>query len=185
MKAIVSAIGDGVLEAEACVVISNNSKSPALAFAVERGFPAYHLSEVTEGSPEQLDAAICEALVRHDVDLVVLSGYMKKLGTRMLTRYQNRILNIHPALLPKFGGQGMYGNFVHAAVLAAAETVSGATIHLVDPEYDHGRVLAQREVPVLPGDTVDTLAERVRSAEPGLYVDVLRAVAAGELSLDG
>lgn len=185
MRAIVQAIATGELDAEPRVVISNNSKAPALLFAAEQAIPTYHLSDHTEQTPERLDEAICGAFVRHGVELVVLSGYMKKLGPCTLYRYHNRVLNIHPALLPKFGGQGMYGNFVHAAVLGAGEKVSGATIHLVDPEYDHGRVLAQREVTVLPGDTVDLLAERVRSVEPSLYVDVLKAVAAGKLTLDG
>ncbi len=184
MRAIVRAIDAGELDATACVVISNNSKSPALAFAVEQGIPAYHLSDRTAGSPDLLDQAICDTLVGHGVELVVLSGYMKKLGAHTLERYHNRVLNVHPALLPKFGGQGMYGDFVHEAVLRAGEQVSGATIHLVDPEYDHGRTLAQREVPVMPGDSVQTLSERVRAAEPGLYVEVLKAIAGGELRLD-
>ena len=104
--------------------------------------------------------------------MICLAGYMKKLGAEVLTAYEGRILNIHPALLPKFGGQGMYGMRVHEAVLAAGERESGATIHLVDEEYDHGRVLAQEKVPVKAWDTPKTLQKRVlASRTPALRGD--------------
>ncbi len=135
------------------------------------------------GSAEAADAAIAAALAEAGVGLVVLSGYMRKLGPAVLAAYRNRILNIHPALLPKFGGAGFYGARVHAAVLAAGERVSGATIHLVDEEYDHGQAIARVEVPVLAGDSVDTLQGRVAAAEPPLYVETLRRIAAGEIAL--
>jgi phosphoribosylglycinamide formyltransferase-1 len=96
---------------------------------------------------------------------------------RLPPRYEGRVLNIHPALLPKFGGRGMHGGHVHAAVLAAGDRESGCTVHLVDLEYDHGSIVAQRRVPVLPGDTVDTLAERVQAAERELYPEIVQAVA--------
>ena len=117
------------------------------------GFLASH-----QGSDLQ---AILDALTRHDVELVVLAGYMKKLGPRTLTRYRGRVLNIHPALLPRFGGQGMYGARVHEAVLASGERETGVTIHVVDEEYDHGPIVAQCRVPVLAADTPETLAARV------------------------
>jgi len=117
------------------------------------------------------------------VDLVVLAGYMKKLGPRTLARFRGRIVNTHPALLPKFGGKGMYGIHVHRAVLAAGEAKTGASVHLVDEEYDTGRVVAQREVPVLAGDTPETLAERVQQHERALLIDVLTRVADGSLGL--
>ena len=118
------------------------------------------------------------------MDTVILAGYMKRLGPLTLQAYRGRILNIHPALLPKFGGQGMYGKRVHEAVLRAGETVTGVTVHVVDELYDHGRILAQCEVPVLAGDTVDSLAERVLRQEHRLYPDTLRRIAAGEIVLD-
>ncbi|MEU2199274.1 formyltransferase family protein [Isoptericola sp. NPDC019482] len=105
----------------------------------------------------------------------VLAGYMKKLGPRALARYDGRILNTHPALLPEFGGAGMFGDHVHEAVLASGRPVSGATVHVVTADYDEGPVVAQAEVPVLPGDDVPALRARVQAAEKALLVEVLRA----------
>ena len=118
------------------------------------------------------------------MQLVTLAGYMKMLGTHTLDAYRNRILNVHPALLPNFGGQGMYGGSVHEAVLASGEKISGVTVHLVDEEYDHGPVVAQTQVPVLPGDTPDTLAERVLEQEHILYPKTIQRIATGEVDLD-
>ena len=109
---------------------------------------------------------------RHEVEVICLAGYMKKLGAEVLAAYEGRILNIHPALLPKFGGQGMYGMRVHEAVLAAGERESGATVHLVDEEYDHGRVLAQEKVPVKAEDTPETLQKAgISGGTPALRVN--------------
>lgn len=183
MKKIIEESAAGRLDAVAQVVISNNSQSPALAYARSLQIPAYHLSQVTTKTEEALDQAICDKLQKHGVTHVVLSGYMKKIGPKMLVQYHNRILNVHPALLPKFGGQGMYGNRVHEAVIAAGELETGATIHLVDPEYDHGRVLGQRTVAVLPGDTPESLSERVKAVEPSFFVEILQRIATGEITL--
>ena len=120
---------------------------------------------------------------RHEVEVICLAGYMKKLGAEVLTAYEGRILNIHPALLPKFGGQGMYGMRVHEAVLAAGERESGATVHLVDEEYDHGQILAQEKVPVKAGDTPETLQKRVLAVEHRLYAVTLARIAAGEIPI--
>lgn len=116
--------------------------------------------------------------------MVVLSGYMRKLGPQTVQRYRGRILNVHPALLPKHGGQGMYGDRVHTQVLASGDQVSGATVHLVDEEYDHGMTIAQRTVPVLPNDTVESLSSRVRAVEPLLLVSTIRDIAVGAIRLD-
>ena len=118
------------------------------------------------------------------MQVVALAGYMKMLGPRTLDAYRNRILNVHPALLPKFGGQGMYGERVHRAVLASGDSVSGVTVHLVDEEYDRGPVVAQTEVPVLPGDTPDTLAARVLEQEHILYPETIQRIATGEVDLN-
>ncbi len=183
MQAIYAATQAGQLDAEARVVISNNSQSRALAFARETAIPAYHLSLQTEQTADRLDHAICEALLTHAVQLVILSGYMKKLGPHTLAAYQDRIFNIHPALLPSYGGQGLYGDHVHAAVLAAGDLETGITIHLVDELYDHGRTIAQARVPVLPGDDVTSLAQRVKDREQTFFVEVLRQIATGELKV--
>ena len=184
LQAIIAACAAGSLDAEVRVVISNNSRSLALERARRANIPTAHLSSATHPDPARLDAAIADTLTSHGVELVALAGYMKKLGPRTLGRYRNRILNVHPALLPKFGGQGMYGERVHAAVLAAGESVSGVSVHLVDEEYDQGPVIAQAEVHVLPGDTPDTLATRVLEQEHLLYPQTIRRIASGELDLD-
>ena len=184
LQAVVDAIEAGKLPAAIAVVISNNSQSGALARAARHSLPTVHLSSVTHGSSRDLDAAIRDALRAHDTNLVLLAGYMKKLGPATLAAFPGRVLNTHPALLPKHGGKGLYGSRVHAAVLASREKVTGVSVHLVDRDYDTGRVLAQREVRVEPGDGVDSLTARVQAAERDFLVDVLRRVASGALALE-
>ena len=181
MQAIINACTAGTLAAAPRVVISNNSQSGALARARQANMAAYHLSERTHG--EALGGAILAALQRHGVEVICLAGYMKKLGAEVLAAYEGRILNIHPSLLPKFGGQGMYGMRVHEAVLAAGERESGATVHLVNEEYDQGRVLAQEKVAVKAGDTPEALQERVLAVEHRLYAATLARIAAGDLKI--
>lgn len=176
MRAIVAAIAGGELDGRARILVCNNGDAPALQFAREHQIPCRHISARTEGGEQAADLAICRALQDGGVEWVVMSGYLRKLGPATLERYRGRILNIHPALLPKFGGQGMYGRKVHEAVIAAGETVSGITIHLVDEEYDRGKIIAQHEVPVLPGDSVDDLQQRITQAEPPFFVDVLKSL---------
>ena len=184
MQAVIDACREGRLEAEPRVVISNNSRSGALRRADEADIPRYHVSTVTHPGDDARDRAIVDILERHGVDLVVLGGYMKELGPQTIARFRNRIVNVHPALLPKFGGRGFYGIAVHEAVLASGDSVTGPTIHLVDEQIDHGAVLAQSRVAVLKGDTAETLAERVLEVEHSLYVDTLRRIASGEIDLD-
>lgn len=131
MQAIIDSCVSGALQAFPAVVISNNSASGALARAKEEGIPWYHFSDKTYPNPDDLDQAILDAMLEHAVNVVVLAGYMKKLGPRILSHFAGHILNIHPALLPKFGGKGMYGMHVHEAVIAAGETESGVSIHIV------------------------------------------------------
>lgn len=178
MRAIVTAIEAGKLDAEAAVVISNNAGAEALAFARARGITAAHISARTAGSEDAADREIAQALAAAGATLVVLSGYLRMVGPLTLKAYRGRMLNVHPALLPKYGGKGMYGRFVHEAVLAAGDRESGASVHLVDEEYDHGAVLAQRAVPVLAGDTVETLTARVVAIEGALFVETLQAIVA-------
>ena len=108
---------------------------------------------------------------------------MKLLGPKTLDRYRGRIVNTHPAMLPGFGGRGMYGDKVHQAVLNAGLRTTGVTVHLVDDIYDHGDILAQTEIPVMDDDTVDTLRDRVQSVERRFYVEILQKIATGEISL--
>jgi len=183
MQAVMDACSSGFLDAKPCVVISNNSQSEALIRARRAGIPAYHLSSKSLPDPALLDQAILSTLRQHQVDLIVLAGYMKKLGERTLSAYQGRMINIHPALLPRYGGEGMYGTRVHEAVIAAGDQETGVTIHLVDREYDHGDILAQCRVPVVKGDTASSLAERVLEREHTFLVETLKRILDGEIGL--
>jgi phosphoribosylglycinamide formyltransferase-1 len=184
MQAILDAIAAGALPAEARIVICNNSGARALERARAAGVPGLHLSAAALGSEEALDRAMLEALRGHGVGLVVCAGYMRKVGPRVLAAYVRRMLNIHPALLPRHGGKGMYGIRVHEAVLAAGERETGVTVHLVDEVYDHGPIVAQARVPVQPGDTPEALQARVLQTEHRLYPETLRRIALGEIDLD-
>jgi len=183
MQAIVDACKSGQLDGVPAVVVSNNAGSKVLERATAEAIPNYHLSSRTHPEPEELDRAIAEAMERHGVDVVVLAGYMKQLGPRTIARYDGRILNIHPALLPKFGGKGMYGMRVHEAVIASGDSESGVSVHVVDAEYDTGPVIAQSEVVVKPTDTPQTLAERVLEREHEFVPIVLQRIATGEIDL--
>lgn len=184
MQAIIDATRQGVLPAEVVVVVSNNAGSMAATRAANEGIRFHHLSGVTHPAFEDLDAAIGRALVDAGVDLVVLAGYMKKVGPQTIGRFPSRIVNIHPALLPKFGGVGMYGMHVHRAVLEAGDSVTGVTVHLVDQEYDRGPIVAQCEVKVMDDDNVEALAARVLEREHAFYVETLCRIVSGELDLD-
>ena len=173
VAAVLDAVADGRIAADAALVISNNSGAGVLDVAAGHGVPTAHLSSVTHPDPSSLDAAVLAALDAAGTDLVVLAGYMKKLGPLTLAAYDGRVVNVHPALLPAYGGQGMYGDRVHAAVLGDGAAVSGATVHVVTAGYDEGPVLAQVEVPVEPGDDVASLRARVQVAEKRLLVDWL------------
>jgi phosphoribosylglycinamide formyltransferase-1 len=176
-QALLAAMEGGKIPgARVGLVLSNSSTAGILAIAREHGLPAIHLSRAQFADDDTFSRAMLDALRSHGIDVVVLAGYMKKVPPQVVAAFRNRILNIHPALLPRFGGPGMYGLRVHAAVLAAGETESGATVHLVDEEYDRGAILLQRRVPVLQGDTPELLAARVLEAEHALYPDALRLV---------
>lgn len=183
MQAIIDSCNEGTLNAVPCVIISNNSKSGALERARKEGISGYHLSGKTHPDAENLDKTILYTLRQFGVNLVILAGYMKKLGTHTLTAYRNRILNIHPALLPRYGGKGMYGMYVHQAVIASGDKISGVTIHIVDEEYDHGPIIAQSEVPVTPGDTAESLAARVLKREHEFFSETLQQIAEGRIIL--
>eukprot|EP00004_Rigifila_ramosa_P028041 TRINITY_DN9380_c0_g1_i3.p1 TRINITY_DN9380_c0_g1~~TRINITY_DN9380_c0_g1_i3.p1 ORF type:complete len:318 (+),score=81.65 TRINITY_DN9380_c0_g1_i3:392-1345(+) len=192
-QAILDAIKSGVLAADACVLISNNSKAGCMDRARAAGVPAVHLSGVAyppdpgsaPGRNDRLDAAIRDTLKQHGVNLVCLCGYMKALGPLTQAAFPHRVLNIHPSLLPRHGGTGMFGIHVHEAVLAAGDAATGATIHLVDGEYDTGAIVAQSEaVPVLPGDTPEALQARVLVQEHVLYASTLAKISRGEIVLE-
>jgi len=183
MQAIIDAFKTGKLQAKPVVMISNNSNSGALLRAKQESIPAYHMSSKTHPDSEALDQAMLKAFLSHAVDIIVLAGYMKKLGSKTLGKYSGAILNIHPALLPKFGGKGMYGMNVHKAVIGAGETETGVTVHLVDEEYDTGPIIAQARVPVMPDDTPEILAKRVLEYEHKLFPDTLQKIITGDIVL--
>ncbi len=181
LRAIVAAIEAEALDAKAVLAVSNRKGAPALDFTRDRGVKSLVIPTLAD--PAAADVRLSQALARAEADLVILSGYLRKLGPETLNAFSGRILNIHPALLPNFGGSGMYGRRVHEAVIAAGEDVSGASVHLVDSEYDHGAVIAQVEVPILPGETAQNLEAKVVAAESPLFVATLQRISSGELSL--
>ena len=183
MQAILDACQDGRLTAAPAVVISNNSGSQSLTRARRAEVPAYHLSGKTHPEPDALDAAILDVLHRHQVNLVILAGYMRLIGPKTIATYQRRILNIHPALLPSFSGKGLYGPAVHEAVLATGDSETGVTIHVVDEQFDSGPIIAQVTVPVEKDDTTESLAARVLAQEHLLFVETLQRIERGELEL--
>jgi len=171
LEALLRALGPDA-PARVVLVLSNRADAGALARAAAHGVPTEVLadpSDATEWLRRLGDSA---------VDLVVLAGYLTLVPPGVIARYRGRILNVHPALLPAFGGKGMYGHRVHAAVLASGARESGATVHLVDEVYDRGAILAQARVPVLPGDDADRLAARVLELEHRLLPAVVLAAAA-------
>ena len=184
MQAIIDACNEGKLYSKPSLVISNNRNSMALKRAESEGIPSFCLNGKTHPEFEDLDNAICEALLSHDTDYVILAGYMKKIGPRVLKQFKGRILNIHPALLPRYGGKGMYGMNVHKAVIDAGEKESGVTVHIIDENYDTGPIVDQAKVPVLENDTPETLAERVLAKEHEFFVSVIRKIECGYLTDD-
>ena len=176
MQAVIDACRSGVLNARISVVISNNSASRALERARMANIPTAHLSTANHDSAESLDLAITRTLQEAGVTTVLLCGYMRKLGDTTLKQFQGKILNTHPSLLPKYGGQGFYGRRVHDAVIAAGDIESGATVHRVEAIYDSGEIVAQAKVPVHNNDSAEDLEERVKEVERRLLVATLAAM---------
>ena len=176
LAALLRALGDGdAAPAQVVLVISDRAEAGGLTVARAHTIPTHVLNDIAD--PAEWLRVLGEAAV----DLVVLAGYLKRVPVDVVQAYRGRLLNIHPALLPRHGGQGMYGRRVHESVLAAGDTSSGATVHLVTEEYDRGPILGQATVPVLPGDTPDTLAARVLEVEHRLLpAAVLAAARAGK-----
>ncbi len=168
LQALLDALHDSPI-ARVARVVSNRSDAGALDRARRAGVPTTVLRDATD--PAELLAAL------HDAQLVVLAGYLKLVPAPVVARYRGRIINIHPALLPNFGGPGMYGHHVHAAVLASGARESGATVHFADESFDRGTIIAQEKVPIEPGDTPDTLAARVLDAEHRLLPRVVLELA--------
>ncbi|CUS98211.1 phosphoribosylglycinamide formyltransferase [Candidatus Kryptobacter tengchongensis] len=185
LMAIINAIKEGRLNAKVALVISNNSNAGALEIARANGIDALHISRKQFASDEEYIQKLLHELKTRNIELIVLAGYMKKIPPEIVREYQNRILNIHPALLPAFGGPGMYGINVHKAVIDYGVKVTGVTVHIVDEEYDHGPIVMQRVVEVRDDDTPESLAERVLKVEHEIYPQAIELFVEGRVVISG
>lgn len=180
LQAILDRIRAGQLPARLVFTASNNSAAPVLEKTRAAGAPAYHVSAKTEGSQEGVTARLLTLCDEHGPDVLVLAGYMKKVPDAVLARMKNRVVNIHPALLPEFGGAGMYGHHVHEAVVRAGKRESGMTVHMVNEHYDEGQILLQRAVDVSGADAAE-VGRRVLALEHDSYWRVLQGFADGDI----
>ncbi len=180
LRAIHDAIVQGTLDARICLVLGSRPDAPALDWAASEGIPTGVISHRSDDT----DSAILGLLEEHGADSIALAGYLKLVPPAVVRAFQHRMLNIHPALLPAFGGSGMYGRHVHEAVLAAGVKVSGATVHVVDEEYDRGPIVMQECVPVLEDDTASTLASRVLEVEHRLFPRALQLFAENRVNIE-
>lgn len=176
-------IDAGKVPAKVVVVLSSKEKAFGLERARRRGIPAEAVSRKKHPDGRKFNDAVHEVLDRYQVDLVAMLGFLSLFELR--GKYEGRTINVHPALIPAFCGQGFYGHRVHEAVLASGVKVSGATVHFSDEEYDHGPIIVQEAVPVLEGDSADTLAARVMAAERRLVPEAIRLIAEGRVRIDG
>jgi len=183
-QALAHAITTKKIDAQVVVVISNNSDAGALVAARSLHIPALHLSQKQFPSQDDLTSAILSALESHGANFIVLAGYMKKIDPSIIRQYRNRIINVHPALLPAFGGQGMFGHYVHEAVIAKRAARSGATVHIVDEEFDRGPIVLQESIVVDPSDTPETLASKVLKIEHRLLPQAVELFAQNRVSVD-
>lgn len=169
LQAIIDNINSGNLQAKIQLVVSNNSNAYALSRAKDDNIPTYVIKNTNN---DDTDSELLEVLSHYDVDLIVLAGYLKLIGSGLINKYT--IINTHPALLPNYGGKGMYGMNVHRAVVNAHETKSGVTLHYVNEKYDSGDIIRQTVVPVYPEDTPEDLSARVQRAEKIQLIEVLK-----------
>ncbi len=180
LQALIDAAKSGILDAAIVFVVSSLGKAYGLKRAENESIDSFVYKPRDYETPEAAAADLLDRLNQHGVDYIALAGYLKLLPANVVKAYRGCIVNIHPALLPKYGGKGMYGHHVHEAVLNSGDTESGLTIHLVDEVYDHGNVLHQITVPVEPGDTPGSLAARILEQEHKWYPRVLNKLIQGE-----
>lgn len=185
LQAIIDNIESGRLDARIVAVISNIPGVGALTRAQKHGTPWFVVNNKDYDSRERFDRELAAIIDRQKADLICLCGFLRIFSPFFIDHYPQRIINIHPALLPAFGGKGFYGHKVHEAVLASGVKTSGCTVHFVDKEVDHGPIILQRTIPVLPGDTPDSLAARVLKEEHIAYSQAISLIAQGELEIAG
>ena len=177
LQALIDACTAHDFPAQIQVVISNRPDAYGLERAQQAGIPAITVDHKEYQGREEFENALQEHLSQYSIDLICLAGFMRILTSGFISNWPEQIINTHPALLPKFGGEGMYGHNVHEAVLAAGEAQSGASIHFVIPEVDQGEVIVQQAVDVMDGDTADTLAARVLEQEHIIYPQAVKIIA--------
>lgn len=176
LERIIEACRNGEIPASVVLVISDRPGILALERAAKHSIPSAVVSKKDYESEGAYALALMELLKNYRVDLICLAGYLRRVPDEVVRAFSGRILNIHPALLPKYGGKGFFGQTVHEAVLAAKEKETGATVHCVDEQYDHGSIIIQKKIPVLPTDTPETLAERVHQLEYEIYPQAIKLV---------
>jgi len=181
MQAIIDACRSGKVNGEVALVIGVKDDAPAMERASSQGIPTTAISPKTYTSAEDYDNAVFNALQSSSIDLICLAGYMRVLGQNVVDAYRDRIMNVHPALIPSFCGKGMYGHHVHEAVIARGVRFTGVTVHFVDEDYDTGPIILQSIVPVEQDDTPDTLAARVLISEHQTYTDAIALFAQGRV----
>ena len=184
-QALIDKKNEGKLNVTFAVLIGNNSKAKAIERAQKQHIPTLHIAPSHFRDEIEYTEKLLAKLEAFSVDLIVLAGYMKMIPRAAIKKFQNRIMNIHPALLPSFGGHGMYGKAVHQAVLDYGAKVTGITVHFVDEEYDRGPIILQETAPVLDNDTADTLAERVLKVEHANYWRAVEAFAQNRIRVEG
>ncbi|MDR2066706.1 MAG: phosphoribosylglycinamide formyltransferase [Endomicrobium sp.] len=178
MQAIVNSTKNGILKgiAEVVLVISNNVNAYALQRAKKENIKSVCVQKKFFADLKNFNNTILQELLKERIDLICLAGYMMLVGDNIINSYRDKILNIHPALLPKFAGKGMYGHYVHEAVIKAKEKKSGATVHFVEKDYDTGEVILQKEVDVFDKDLPEDLAKRVLDLEHQIYPQAIKKV---------
>lgn len=181
MQAIIDACNSGKIKGEVAMVLGVKDDAPAMERARSQSIPTLAISPKTLETADAYDEAIFQALQEANIDLICLAGYMRVLGQKIIDAYRDRIMNVHPALIPSFCGKGMYGHHVHEAVIARGVKYTGVTVHLVDEEYDTGPIILQTVVPVEQDDTPETIAARVLTAEHATYTDAIALFAQGRL----
>ncbi len=183
-QTIYQRIQEGYLSARIVVLISDKASAGAVQFAREHEIPVYVLNPAQYPSAERFGNELIGILSSHRVQFIVLAGYLKKIPANVVTRYENRIVNIHPALLPAFGGKGMYGMRVHQAVFNSGAKVSGVTVHLVNNEYDAGPIVLQKSVDISDCDSPEAIAERVLVEEHRAFPQALKLLLENEYVID-
>jgi phosphoribosylglycinamide formyltransferase-1 len=184
-QAILDAIESGKLPACIVVLISDNFNAGAIEIARTHVIPANHFQKKNYSSEEAYSTAMLAVLSEHKAEFIALAGYLKKIPAQVVRQYRNRIVNIHPALLPSFGGAGMYGHYVHEAVIASGVKVSGASVHIVDEEYDRGPIIMQKTIDIVSNDTPESLASKVLKIEHEIYPAVIKAFAEKRIKIEG